>query len=475
MDYLGNLVNMCSNIVDDVTDSVVKGDFSNLASDIRHQTDNFLGGGGHSGYAGQPNDGVYMPGAGAQQRGDGGVYRPGGSQGGPSGYGAQQNSGTGQSQARPQQNMYGVYGAGAGFDGGGAYRSGNGLGQGARPSWNAQENLQQTMDNYRKRAKNQVAPFMRRRPGKGRGTFLSILGGAGLVIFGLSMLGSIMIASIGGAIACGVFTGLSLAGVLQGSKTRKLINKFYRYAGIVGGREYADIHELAYQTADTDEEVRRSLNQMMEKKMLPPAVYDDQYTTLLLTDNARNQYNAAKNARMAREQEAARAREEASRPQSENQQVMSDGQRFINEIQDAKRNITDDDMKQKLDRLENVVNRIFSQVGEHPETAADMRKFMNYYIPTTNKLIDAYEQLDRQPEGENVSNTKKEIEDAVDALTSAYERMLDKMFENVAWDISSDISVMKSMLAQDGLADEGTFSADTEGKDGGDGGIKLEI
>ena len=81
---------------------------------------------------------------------------------------------------------------------------------------------------------------------------------------------------------------------------------------------------------------------------------------------------------------------------------------------------------------------------------------MNYYLPTTKKLLEAYVELDRQVSpGENVQQTKKEIDSAMDTINEAFEKLLDSMFQDMAWDISSDISVMKSMMAQDGLTTGG--------------------
>ena len=81
---------------------------------------------------------------------------------------------------------------------------------------------------------------------------------------------------------------------------------------------------------------------------------------------------------------------------------------------------------------------------------------MNYYLPTTKKLLDAYVELDKQAgQGENVQQTKAEISTAMDTINEAFEKLLDSMFQDMAWDISSDISVMKTMMAQDGLTTEG--------------------
>jgi hypothetical protein len=126
-------------------------------------------------------------------------------------------------------------------------------------------------------------------------------------------------------------------------------------------------------------------------------------------------------------------------------------------------------MSEKLYRLEGTMERIMEQVRKNPESASELRKLMSYYLPTTVKLLNAYKELDKQAAGgDNITKTKKEIEDALDTINDAFENLLDSMFRDIAWDVSSDISVMQTMLAQDGLtpgemaAEEGQTTAQKE-------------
>ena len=81
---------------------------------------------------------------------------------------------------------------------------------------------------------------------------------------------------------------------------------------------------------------------------------------------------------------------------------------------------------------------------------------MEYYLPTTIKLLEAYEELDAQPvQGENIISSKQEIEKTLDTLNTAFEKLLDDLFQDTAWDLSSDISVLNTMLAQEGLTEDG--------------------
>jgi len=99
-----------------------------------------------------------------------------------------------------------------------------------------------------------------------------------------------------------------------------------------------------------------------------------------------------------------------------------------------------------------LIQKIFERVKEDPGSLEDIQKLMEYYLPTTVKLLDAYQQLENQPvQGENIRNSKTEIEQTLDTLNIAFEKLLDSLFEDVAWDVSSDISVLHTMLAQEGL------------------------
>ena len=102
------------------------------------------------------------------------------------------------------------------------------------------------------------------------------------------------------------------------------------------------------------------------------------------------------------------------------------------------------------------MDKIFDRVEQNPASVGDIRKMMEYYLPTTIKLLQAYQDLDAQPvQGENIISSKKEIEKTLDTLNRAFEKLLDDLFQETAWDVSTDISVLHTMLAQEGLTEDG--------------------
>jgi 5-bromo-4-chloroindolyl phosphate hydrolysis protein len=115
----------------------------------------------------------------------------------------------------------------------------------------------------------------------------------------------------------------------------------------------------------------------------------------------------------------------------------------------------DTKVSDELDKMELILNKIFAYVEEHPESAGETAKLMKYYLPTTMNLLDSYRKLSTQPvQGENILKSIKEIEETIGTLNKAFERLFDNLYQDQSMDIASDISVLNSMLAQEGLTGE---------------------
>ena len=97
------------------------------------------------------------------------------------------------------------------------------------------------------------------------------------------------------------------------------------------------------------------------------------------------------------------------------------------------------------------IDRMSGRSTDRPE----LKKMMDYYLPMTVKLLNAYADMDAQPvQGETIQASKREIEDTLDTLNLAFEKLLDSVFQDTAMDVSSDISVLQTLLAQEGLVED---------------------
>ena len=109
-------------------------------------------------------------------------------------------------------------------------------------------------------------------------------------------------------------------------------------------------------------------------------------------------------------------------------------------------------------RIEGNTTHIFEIVRKRPETLGEIRKIMNYYLPTTLKLLDSYAKFEEAGiEGENLSRAQERIEETMDALIKGFDKQLDDLYRNEAMDIDSDIRVMENMLRRDTASVEDDF------------------
>ena len=187
---------------------------------------------------------------------------------------------------------------------------------------------------------------------------------------------------------------------------------------------------------------------------------DEKESCLMVSEHAWNQYTALMEDMKQRksEEQAAQKKmqEEYDRLSPEVQKIVQAGDEYVRKIKAANDAIPGEVISAKISRMELLVDRIFDRVEQNPDSVNDMRRMMDYYLPTTMKLLEAYEELDAQPvQGENIISSKKEIEDTIDTLNIAFEKLLDSLFQDTAWDVSSDISVLHTMLAQEGLTEDG--------------------
>ena len=290
--------------------------------------------------------------------------------------------------------------------------------------------------------------------------------GFSLVILAASAAALGFSIAVPGSILAVLFAG-SLSVGICGRNKAALAKRFRRYREVIGDRTYCLIEELASAIGENYKFVRKDLRKMIGKGFFQTGYLDRKETMLITDSDTYQQYLTAQTEYERREMtnQAARDEEAKKKARMEEEQkesdgcltpkcreVVEEGRRYIRHIHECNEKIPGEAISAKLDRLELVITRIFREVERRPETADDMKKMMSYYLPTTQKLLDAYCEMDDQPiAGQNIESTKKEIEATLDTLNTAFENFLDSFFEEKAWDISSDITVLQTMLAQEGL------------------------
>ncbi len=156
--------------------------------------------------------------------------------------------------------------------------------------------------------------------------------------------------------------------------------------------------------------------------------------------------------------------------------LLKAGQEALASIAATAQKIENPAVRAKADSLGGTCQRIFDYVRQNPKSADDLRKFMNYYLPTLQKLLTTYEVMEEQGvEGENITASKARITQMLDTMDQAFEKQLDALFGEAALDIDTDITVMEGMMAQEGLTDKGKMEMPAQPEAFQAGNIKLEL
>ena len=154
--------------------------------------------------------------------------------------------------------------------------------------------------------------------------------------------------------------------------------------------------------------------------------------------------------------------------------MIADGEKAISEMRRLNDYIEDEKISRDIESLEKSSRAIFEQVKANPEKLPQIRKFMDYYLPTTLKLLNAYDRMSAAGiGGENIDNTKSRVETMMTTIVTAFEKQYDALFGADALDISTDISVLETMMAREGFSGERMEAETTKNADGTD--IKLEM
>ena len=344
-----------------------------------------------------------------------------------------------------------------------------------RQYMNKQMHEQRIQNKRQERAVYYRKPNLRPDPRLFNNTPKGSVSGVLWMVLGFGAMGVSCLAAVQGVfgVLAGVETVTALAlpittatagGVLgtYGAGVTRRVERFRRYVDIVKDKLYCSIEDMAEKVGKSKRYVRRDLKKMIRNGMFLQAHLDKKETCFIASDAMYKQYQLTqKQYELAMLEEKTESENkadavslaEANTEKVDNkvEKVLEEGREYIRIIRKCNDEIPGEEMSEKLDKLELLVTRIFARVEEEPELAADMQKMLSYYLPTTQKLLEAYRDLDKQDvEVKNISDTKREIEKTVDTINVACEGFLDDLFRDRAWDIQSDISVLNTMLKQDG-------------------------
>ena len=234
-----------------------------------------------------------------------------------------------------------------------------------------------------------------------------------------------------------VLTGIGAGMFTWGKFKKSQAKRFRRYLGLIGEQKQVSISALAAAYPAKRDACCTTLENMIEAGIFGDNAYLDYGRDLLVLDGSG-----------VRPEEPPKTK--AAAPETD----IGAENALLRQIREVNNAIKNPELSRKIDRIGEITERILEFQREHPEKSSDLRKFLNYYLPTTLKILSSYAELEKQGiEGENIAATKQRIEGMMDMVVEGFERQLDKLFAGDMMDIAADITVMEQMMQGDGLFD----------------------
>lgn len=338
-------------------------------------------------------------------------------------------------------------------------RAAGNMGQGAGNAYMRTQGSYAHLPQYRRPIARLDTRLFQRTP---KGSVSGVVGMCvGYSLAGLGALGILgavgASADVASLISCILVFAGGLAIGIRGTSVVSRAGRYKRYVDMVKDKLYCSIHDMAQRMGKSERFVLSDVKKMIRMGMFKQGRLDEKETCLIASDAMYNQYMLTQKnyeeeqKKLEIEKLAEERRQKEKERLGEAGEVIEEGKNYVRLIRQCNDEIPGEEMSDKLDRLESLVTRIFEQVEKEPELAPELRKMLSFYLPTTKKLLEAYRDLDGQHlELSNIAQTKREIEIAVDNINEAFEKFLDELFREKAWDIQSDISALHTILKQDG-------------------------
>ena len=259
-------------------------------------------------------------------------------------------------------------------------------------------------------------------------------------LYFLDLLQYLAVAGAGVALFCG---GVSMD---------RQLKRYEKYLAVLGDREAMPVEELARTLGYPEKRVERDLGKMIDKGYFGGTAYLNMELGYLFRSGKADE--ALKKQRQ-KEQTA------AQQPPKEAEEGYSGILRGIRRANDA---IADPVLSAKIDRLEEITSKIFRAVEEDPRKKDRIGTFLNYYLPTTQKLLDSYAEFEAAGvEGENLRQAKNRIASTMDSIVAGFEHQLDELYKADALDVDSDIRVMETILKRDTASAARDFGLEDQG------------
>ena len=246
--------------------------------------------------------------------------------------------------------------------------------------------------------------------------------------------------------------------ISSGVLTKRAMSRYGVYKTIIGSNKAVDIKTLAKKTGYRLSRVEKDLQKMLEKGYFEKGAYINRELGYFFANSeADEELNEAREAAARKTREA--AKKEAAK------QSADVYEKFLLQIRDVNDRIPGEEMSEKIDQIESVTRQIFEIVQKEPEKRGKIDRFMDYFLPTTLKLLESYASLEKAGiEGENIAQSRRSIEVAMDTIVDGFKHQLDELYKTDALDIETELDVLTQMLKREKSNAKSDFKVATQSK-----------
>ena len=262
--------------------------------------------------------------------------------------------------------------------------------------------------------------------------------------------------------------GLSL--LVKGLQKKGRAGRFSDYLTALGEKTMIKLEDLAQRAGRSITYIRKDVQDMMDRRLFQQGhISDVDGDTYLITADQtyKNllEYKDYSEKKALEERIRAEQREETDRMVEEQLresglstagiQIVMEGRRHLTDIERLNTEIPDAEITEKLQKMASLVRELLAAVTKNPGKAGDLRKVMNYYLPTAQKLLGTYIEIDKAPrKTEENLKTQKDISATLDKLNTSFDNLLQQIQTHEKWNVNAEIRVLNSMLEMEGLGDD---------------------
>lgn len=238
-------------------------------------------------------------------------------------------------------------------------------------------------------------------------------------------------------LCCSVGSGAYL---LSGLLQRNQLRRFRTYLAMMSRKSSISIAEVQAATQESAKKIRSDFSDLLDLGMFPGGYLNHGTNQLILAGNGVPESPVRP----------------ASSPTKQQSESSYSSAEVLSELRALHDTIQNETMTKQVDRIGTITAQILAFQASHPDRAAQLHRFLSYYLPTTLKILRAYRQLESQTvRGENISSAMERIEGMMNKVVEGFETQLDQLFLGDTMDIASEITVLEQMLAKDGLSGQG--------------------